>query len=63
MAETCTLCLQCWLTTERVSDLNTSRITWDPHNRAHWDSMLATRKRLSLTQTSAYALAVQGFRT
>ncbi len=63
MAETCTLCLPCWLTTERVSDLNTSQITWEHHNRTLWDSMLAACKHLSLTQTSAYVLAVQGFRT
>ena len=58
MAETCTLCLTRWPATERMSDLNPFRITWNRHNRTQWDGMLAACKRPSLTQTSTYALAV-----
>ena len=45
--------------------LNPFRITWNRHNRAQWDGMLAACKRPGLTQTSTYTLAlhdVQGLK-
>ena len=41
-----------------MSDLKPFRITWNKNNRPQWDGMLAACKRLSLTQTSTYALAM-----
>lgn len=38
--------------------LNPFRIVWNKHSRRQWDTMLAACKRPSLTQSSAYALAI-----
>lgn len=39
-------------------DLNPFRISWNRNGREQWDTMLAACRRPSLTQTSAYALAL-----
>ena len=43
-------------------DLNPFRISWNRHGREQWDTMLAACRRPSLTQTSAYALALNAIK-